>query len=651
MSSLPAAADVNVGALVLDVATKHLSLPGIPIDTRITDGSIDRTMEAASTLTLSVEDSRRDLLRSGIFSQQIDLELDNQWWRLTAISKSGTQLDLTFEDRVVAYLRAKSGPKKAMRSKMTRAEFILSLVQEVKPPVPFVCPELHVKQKVAITTSRQKVTQTQRSAALGQGIAKGQKLTVKKASATPEQLANGQRVLDVANSLNASDRVMVALIEACITESTMLNLNYGDLDSLGILQVRESTAKPMGIDNRDIEQCVNAFLTRGFFTNYLGGGGAIKIAAKHPEATPGEIAQGCQGSAPAAYSQWEAEASRWVAAYNGEPTNLKAKQGSAAFSQTSTTAAAPFQFQRGGTNGKRENSWHCMQRLASDVQWRCYVVDGRVFYVSETWLLKQKPELVISEDTLGVDGIDFQIDNGKTDSEATVTARASRWAVPPGSVVELYNTGPADGRWLVKEISRGIFDAQATITLKRVTQPLLEPLTDPNAASTKIDPSQPYGTAPALATGKGSKPALAFAAANAMNAQRYPYVWGGGHAKCGTPDHGLYGSADPAGQQKVAGVGYDCSGSTAAILAAADMGFKLGFSVMGSGSIASGWGKPGKGQYITVYANTVHVFLIFHTPQGDKHFGTGFWSKDWDGPGWNAMRSTDGFTAKHWEGT
>jgi hypothetical protein len=647
MSSLSLAADTNLGAVVLDVATKNLVLPGVSIGSRITDGAIDRTIESASTLTLTLDDTRRDLLRSGVLSQQLDVELDGQWWRLTAVSKAGNSLELTFEDRVVAYLRAHSGAKKASRSSMTRAEFILSLVRELKPPVEFVCPELHTKQKVAISDSNQKVTSADRSAALGQGLASGTKLTIKGSPATKEQLSNGERALDVANSLSCSNVVMIALIEACITESTMLNLpGYPhkpyDLDSRGILQVRDSTGKPMGIDNRNIEQCVNAFLTRGFFTNELGGGGAIKIAAKHPEATPGEIAQGCQGSAPAAYSQWEKEATQWVAAYTGQPANTKTKPGSGIYSQTSTTATAPFQFQRGGTNGKRENSWACMQRLATDVGWRCFVVDGRVYYASETTLIAQKPELIISEDVLGVDAIDFNIDNGKTDSEATVSARASRWAVPQGSVVELYDCGPADGRWLVKDISRGVFDAEATITLKRVTVPLLEPATDPTSTG-KVDPAQPFGTTPGLATKGGTPIARAYAAAQSLSAKGYPYVWGGGHAHAGTPDRGT--GRDP-------GIGYDCSGLQGAMLAAAGMGFTTGQPVPGSGTFASSWGEPGEGQQFTLWASDVHVWSAFKEPQGWHHFGTGDWGSGNELLGFKPnMHPTDGFTPRHWKGT
>lgn len=647
MSSLALARDTRLGQLVLEVATKHLVLPGISIAARVTDGTLDRTMESASTLSITVDDSRRDLLRSGVFSQQIDLELDGNWWRLTALSKSGTSLDLTFEDRVVAYLKAKSGPKKASRASMTRAEFILSLVREVQPPIEFVCPELHVTQKVAITSSNQKVTTADRAASLGRGLATGQGLTVKGSAATPEQLGNGQRVLDVANSLGCSDRVEIALIEACITESTMLNLNHGDLDSLGILQVRTSTAVPMGINNRDIEQCASAFLQRGFFTNELGGGGAIKIAAKHPEATAGQIAQGCQGSAPAAYSQYETEATAWVNAYNGEPANLKSKANSASFSTTATTAAAPFQFQRGGTNGKRENSWACMQRLAQQVQWRCYVVGGAVVYASEQTLLRQQPQLVISEETLGIDGIDFNVDNGKNDSQATVTARSSRWGVPPGSLVELYDCGPADGRWLVSEVSRGIFDAETTITLRRVTLPLLEPATDPGAST---DPSQPFGTTPGLARGGGSVLARAYAAAQALTAKRYPYIWGGGHAHAGTPDNPHM--VDPQTGTVDTGIGFDCSGLQAAMLAAAGMGFQPGDPVYGSGDFAAKWGVAGEGDNFTLWANSVHVWSAFKTAQGWQHFGTGDWGSGNELLGFKPeMHPTAGFTPRHWQGS
>jgi hypothetical protein len=98
--------------------------------------------------------------------------------------------------------------------------------------------------------------------------------------------------------------------------------------------------------------------------------------------------------------------------------------------------------------------------------------------------MKQRQSATFSERWPGVDNIDFDVDNGKEASEATVTARTWRWQFPPGAVVILQHCGPANGRWLVESVSRGIFDASATITLKRVTEPLPEPAPETETAST-----------------------------------------------------------------------------------------------------------------------------------------------------------------------
>lgn len=468
MSSLALASDVDVGAVMLQIAGK-LGRPGIRVDQRITDGTLERTMDGASTLTLTLDDHDRALLRSGLFDQQLDLRLFGEWWRLVQVGKGGDQLALTFEDRAVAYLRANAKPRKAARSKMTRAEFALSIVHEVKAGggIPFFCPDLHVKQTIATASS--KLTPAQRAATASQGIAPGATLTVGGAAATALQRQNAERALDVASSLGAGSRAMLALMEAVIVESRIQNLAGGDADSRGILQVRDSTAAPMRINNRDIEQCCNTFLTRGF----TGRGGAITIAAKNPSWTAGQVAQAVQGSAyPARYDQAQAEASRFIASYGGAPS-----------ADAGATVTAPYQFQRGGTDGTPEDSWACLQRLAQEVGWRCFIVEGTCYFASETTLAKAKPRATLAEQTGAVDVIDFDIDNGKASSEATVTARISRLGFPPGSVVELANCGPANGRWLVQSVSRGVFDAQGTITLKRVTKPLPEPPADQTSAA------------------------------------------------------------------------------------------------------------------------------------------------------------------------
>ena len=99
---------------------------------------------------------------------------------------------------------------------------------------------------------------------------------------------------------------------------------------------------------------------------------------------------------------------------------------------------------------------------------------------------------------------------------------------------------------------------------------------------------------------------------------RTPYLWGGGHGKW--LDHG-----------------YDCSGSVS--FALANAGLLAGPQTSGA---LMGWGKPGKGRWITIYSNPGHVFMVvagvrFDT-SGNRKTGSR-WQAD--------MRSTGGFVARH----
>jgi cell wall-associated NlpC family hydrolase len=99
---------------------------------------------------------------------------------------------------------------------------------------------------------------------------------------------------------------------------------------------------------------------------------------------------------------------------------------------------------------------------------------------------------------------------------------------------------------------------------------------------------------------------------------RTPYLWGGGHGKW--LDHG-----------------YDCSGSVS--FALANAGLLAGPQTSGA---LMGWGKPGKGKWVTVYANGGHVFMVvagvrFDT-SGNRVTGSR-WQSD--------MRGTGGFAVRH----
>lgn len=127
--------------------------------------------------------------------------------------------------------------------------------------------------------------------------------------------------------------------------------------------------------------------------------------------------------------------------------------------------------------------------------------------------------------------------------------------------------------------------------------------------------------------------AAGVAKASAITAEHHPYVWGGGHAKCGRPDGG--DGSDP-------GIGYDCSGAVCAVLCA--MGLLEGTMV--SGELAA-WGEPGPGKWVTIYANDTHTFMKIN----GVWFGTGSGKRAFrGGAAWGNHDSTAGYAVRHPKG-
>ena len=97
-----------------------------------------------------------------------------------------------------------------------------------------------------------------------------------------------------------------------------------------------------------------------------------------------------------------------------------------------------------------------------------------------------------------------------------------------------------------------------------------------------------------------------------------PYKYGGGH---GTWDD----------------TGYDCSGSVSYAL----HGAGLLDSALTSGGFMS-WGEPGKGRWVTIYANPGHVYMVI---DGRRFDTTG---RDESGSRWQSRsRSSAGYTVRH----
>jgi hypothetical protein len=190
------------------------------------------------------------------------------------------------------------------------------------------------------------------------------------------------------------------------------------------------------------------------------------------------LAQRVQVSAyPDAYSKWIVEARRLLGAWSGnEDANPFSSAGDDGMF---ITADAEYFFERGTFTAegrfKPESSWEAIQRMAEEVGWRAFFRSGTFYYASEQRLFSSRPGWVFSEESDGVDSLDFDYDIGKKTGEVTLNVNLNRWSMPPGIVVKIKDMGPINGRWLITSIRRSLFDTQAEVTLKKPLPKLPEP--------------------------------------------------------------------------------------------------------------------------------------------------------------------------------
>ena len=148
-------------------------------------------------------------------------------------------------------------------------------------------------------------------------------------------------------------------------------------------------------------------------------------------------------------------------------------------------------------------------------------------------------------------------------------------------------------------------------------------------APTTTAPTVPGGRAKLLKNGMALAPAgapinvvNAIAAGNAIRLM--PYRYGGGH-------------------QSFFDTGYDCSGAVSYVL----NGAGLLTAPLPSGSFMN-WGEPGKGAWITVFANKGHMYTVvaglrYDTSAIGERFNKG------SGPRWRATkRKPKGYSIRHY---
>ena len=150
-----------------------------------------------------------------------------------------------------------------------------------------------------------------------------------------------------------------------------------------------------------------------------------------------------------------------------------------------TKRAVPYEFSRGDADNKGENSWDCMARLGEEVRWRRFMRAGTLWFVSEDWLIHQRPKFKLREFSPGVHEISFNWDTrrGTTPmssffanaAEASISFDVKRYGILPGDTIELIKMGVASGKWLATEVNRNLTSPTAEVTLKRFQTKLPEP--------------------------------------------------------------------------------------------------------------------------------------------------------------------------------
>ena len=516
-------------------------VPRVNLGAALTEAVIQRTVQGASTVVCTVQDQDFALLRSGLLSSKQDISIDGMFFRLAAVSRQqGRTLTLTFEDREVALLRTYDRPIKqsgaTSRTKVTRAHFILRMIQEVKEEtIPWFIPALNIVQPLdtyKAAASAMQVVAPQK----GTGIGPGSLLRIKGAQITEEQRTNANTILTVGSSLGMQRMILVIAIMVAIQESSLRNLDYphpGDGNYISV----DKFSNPVGVfqqirkwgwpATRDVGQDAAGFFKKA--AQYVTSGMQYyQIAEKVQNSGNGK-----------AYANWRTEADRVVTEFGNPTTTTQDANSQWNLSNTS----AEYEFYRGlppttttrkqkyGRNWGPESSWDCIQRLAGEVNWRAFFTVGPLgentfYYIAETDLFKSQPIAVISDDTPGVQEIAGDYDENSKVATVTLTVRMNRWAAPPGSIVTLTDMGPWNGRWLVNDVQRSAFLSQATITLKK-PMPRLPESSSGNLANAASAPTWTGADPPGgLTSDIAGTPAAAAAVAFAKSQLGVPYVWG-----------------------------------------------------------------------------------------------------------------------------
>lgn len=494
-----------------------IRLDGVDLDL-IVGGALqafdeELTVDGSPIIRLELLDPERVLVRSGIFevdkddedktARPVELVVDEvaYWLQQVNTSPDSDTVQVIFEDRTVAKLRAAEG-KMRMRGGAGRdRDFIRALCSRAGVPEPITTdPDARedAARRAARIGRKTKVKldkdQDERDRKRRPGVGRDVRVTVKGQVATAEQLANMNEALSEAVRHNPTHGVLVAFVAMVTQESNWENSQGSGDDDVSWGLVQNIPGRSAGVNGTFTrEQALDiAYSTKSALLppGPTSAGGMIKYAREHPGISAGDLADATingLGVGDPLYvpnvNRWVPEAERIVAAFTGGDLPLSS---GATFTTTTTKETAL-------TVEPDERYWDAGRRTADERNARFFVVANQPYYLYDNALMSSRPRFTIADPRhpdADPDRIDGVIGIGwewapyrqlrKTDLVINVKVKD----MPPGSVVVLDETcGPAGidpdggrtaerrGRWLVGSYQRSRFEATARVTLIKGRKP------------------------------------------------------------------------------------------------------------------------------------------------------------------------------------
>lgn len=344
-------------------------------------------------------------------------------------------------------------------------------------------------------------------------------LTIEGAPMTAGQKTQAQILLGVVNKLQAGQICAEAIICAAIGESTLTALSTpNNAGYWGVLQGGSGASgsspnfpPPNGWN--DSVGMATAFLQGGKgFGNGPGANGRGAIALVRAGWTdPGMIADSEEdgGAGPEFYGQHLADAKAIIGAYGGSTLKGGVAGGSSGSSGTvpDGSSSTTYAFSISGTDNPDEDYWTGINRLAQEVNWYLFSNGEYLYYMDGQEMLAQASALTLdrikdsgqiyqSQGTGSWDNTSYnyvsdhkrrfhvqrktKVAIAQSPTEGDFQLICGIDEIRGGDLIELANFGIMDGKWLVAECRRSVFQVYSELTLV----PALAPITEAQAVGT-----------------------------------------------------------------------------------------------------------------------------------------------------------------------